>query len=121
MPKRAGLFVFAFLFLLNQRRKFLSLRNELHGNRVHTVTGVFVGQPLAAKDVTKMSIAVGTNDFDPVAIGVGLSTDGSLDFIIKTRPTTVTIEFVITSVELGIALATNIRAVFFGIGVTAWA
>ena len=68
--------------------------------------------------VAKVSLAVAANNFDSIAILIDPTDHSALDLIIKTWPSTMAFKFVLSLVELCVALAANIGAGVFGHRIT---
>ena len=69
--------------------------NEIHGDRVDTVAGVFTGKSLSKKNVAQVAVTVGTENLSSLPVGVRLPANGSRNFVVKTWPAAVAVEFVL--------------------------
>lgn len=67
--------------------------NEIHGEGVYAVAGVFWGETFAEKYVAEVSVAVGAQDFSAPAVGVGFAGYRTFNFVVKTWPSAEGIEF----------------------------
>ena len=73
--------------------------------------GILGCEHLAVENVTQVAAAVIAHNLDTVTIGIDLSLDGILDFVIERWPTTTAMELVRGLVERCIATFADISAV----------
>src|SRR5688572_8697668 len=73
----------------------LRFRHELEGNRVHAVSRVLRGQPLADEDVAEVPATGGAFDLDTTAIWVRQPAHGTLDLLIERWPAATRVELCI--------------------------
>ena len=76
---------------------------------------VLFSQTFSKKHVTQMTATARTLDFDTLAIKIRQSSHGSLNLLVECRPTTVSIEFGVGSVQLRVAPPTDIDTVLIKI------
>ncbi len=93
-------------------RKAVSLlrRHEPHREGIHAVPRIFFGHHLALKYVSEMSVAVRALDLDAIPVGIFDAFHCSGNLLIEARPAAARIKLVIGSIELGVALAADVRA-----------
>jgi hypothetical protein len=76
------------------------------------MSGILGGKTFTKKHMAKMSVAIGANDFYSATIGIGYPFDSARDFFIKTGPSTLSVKFVVGSIEGCIALLACVGASF---------
>ena len=86
----------------------LCSRNEIQRYRIHAMSCIFTGKPLSQENMPQMTAAVRTENFRAPSVRILLAEDCSFNFIIKTGPAAVTVEFVLGSVQRGIAAPADI-------------
>jgi hypothetical protein len=74
------------------------------------VPGVFFGDPLPFKNMPQVTIALTTEDFDPVAISIDFPANRAWYFIVEGRPAAVGLKLVFRAIQRLITLATNVNA-----------
>jgi hypothetical protein len=80
-------------------QKLLLVRNEIHRNRIHTVSSVLLRQPLTQKHMPQMRPTISTCNLgaNPIRIHTPLNSTGNL--IIKTRPPTIRLKLVLRTIK----------------------
>ena len=73
----------------------LACRDKSDRNRIHTVTNVFIRQVFSFEDVTEVTSAGIAQYLNTKTIGVDLSANGSLNFVIKGWPPAVGLELIL--------------------------
>jgi hypothetical protein len=73
------------------------------------VTGIFGCNGFTFKDVPKVTPAIFAKNLDTKAIGVRLASNGARYLIIKSRPSTVGLEFILGPIQGLVALTTNVE------------
>ena len=96
--------------MINRWEKLFFLWNELHGDGIDTMTGVFCGKPFSDEDMAKVSTTVVTNDLSPSSIRIGYAFNGTWDLVIKGRPSATGVELIIRAVEWGVTSSANVGA-----------
>lgn len=71
---------------------------------------VFCSDALSLEDMPQMSSAILAEDLDAVPICVRFPTDGTVDFVIETRPAATGLELILRTIERCIALPAEIRS-----------
>lgn len=64
------------------------------------------------KDMAQVCAAVCTLNFRPETVGIRQFLHGSRNFLIKTGPPAAGMEFIVRTIQLRIALLTNVRPLF---------
>lgn len=88
---------------------------KTHRQTIHAVPGIFGRESFAFEYVPQVSAAGVAKNFDATAVGVRHLFDCTGNFIVKTRPATARIEFVLRAVQRCIALAAKISTSSFEI------
>ena len=82
--------------------------NKPHRQRIDAVTRVLLREVFAGEHMSEMAVALRAADLGARAIRIGNVLHGTLDFLIKTRPTATGMKLAIRSVEFCIALPAEI-------------
>src|SRR5690606_33295982 len=83
-------------FAANDLGQWLALPHKAHGQRVHTMARVFRSKPLSMKHMPEMASTILAENLDAAAIGICHLAHGTLNFIVKTRPSTKGLKLILT-------------------------
>ena len=82
---------------------------------------VLRGEAFAFEDVAEVTFAVGADDLDAAAVGIGVLVNSSGNFIIEARPSATRFEFISGLIEWLVALAADVGSGEFVVFVLAGA
>lgn len=97
----------------DNRRKFLSLLNKLHRNRIHAMPRILRSKSFAFEYMTQVTFAIRTNNFNAAAIGIHMLVYRARNLIIKARPAAAGFKFICGLVKRLIALSADVGAGHF--------
>ncbi len=83
-------------------------RDELHGDRIHAVADVFIGEAFAFENVTEVATTARTGDLRAVSVGINRALNCAIDFVVEAGPSAAGVEFVGGAIEWCIALFTDV-------------
>lgn len=76
------------------------------------MSNIFFGHVFTGKHMTQMTVAISAGNFSASTISIWCVGNRAGNFLIKTGPTAMRIEFTVGSIQLSIATAADIGAIF---------